>query len=79
MTKEEFKKSIYEAMKNKPDNWRKGQFVFNYIDSEYNGISRVLQFDYGIDCFFTNNDKEIEYFIDKSYDLINNLDMDNEK
>ena len=54
MTLEEFKNSIYSV--EKPIHWRKGQFVFNTIDSLY-GVARAVQFEDRIDCFF--NDSKI--------------------
>lgn len=44
----------------KPDNWRDGQFVFNYIDCKY-GVARAVQFVKRIDCFY--NDDRIDAFI----------------
>lgn len=66
-TFEEFKKEISDALENKPKKWRKGQFIFNYIDEKYR-IARTVQFIHHIDCFY--NDNEIDDFIKKSYDLI---------
>ena len=69
MTLEEFKKEVIDfAEYSKPKQWRKGQAVFNYIDSKY-GIARELQFNHGIDCFY--NDSCINEFIEKAVELIN--------
>ena len=69
MTKEELKKEIEEAaIENKPKNWRKGQFVFNYIDEIYN-VARDVQFIDKVDCF--HNDKLIDDFIEKATERIN--------
>ena len=64
MTFEEFKNDIYSGIKELPENWRKGQKVFNYIDKKY-GVARTVQFDRGIDCFY--NDDMIDKFIEESY------------
>lgn len=65
MTYEEFKTDILNALENKPKWSRKGQFVFNYIDSTYN-VARDVQFGDGVDCFY--QDDCIEIFIIKSYE-----------
>lgn len=67
MTYEEFRGDIFKNIKNLPDNWRKGQKVFNYIEKKYH-IARTVQFDYGIDCFY--KDDLIDKFIETSYKLI---------
>ena len=50
MTYEEFKEDVLNGIKAFQNNWRKGQKVFNYIDSKYR-VARKVQFDYGVDCF----------------------------
>ena len=60
----EFRADILTAMKDKPKEWRDGQFVFNYINEVY-GVARYVQFIDGIDCFY--NDEKIDQFIDKCY------------
>ena len=67
MTLEEFKTSIYNI--EKPAHWREGQFVFNTIDQLYNGLSRVVQFNDGIDCFY--DDSKIDQFINACYNRLN--------
>lgn len=67
MTLEEFKNSIYSI--EKPSNWREGQFVFNVINHLYNGLSREVQFNDGIDCFY--NDSKIDLFINTCYNKLN--------
>lgn len=52
-----------------PSKWRKGQKVFNAINTEFGVVARTVQFQYGIDCF--NNDSKIEEFKDKAYDVYN--------
>ena len=66
ITVEELKKEISEI--EFPKNWRKGQSVFNYIDNVY-GVSRTIQFKYGIDCFY--NDDNIDEFLNKVVEIIN--------
>lgn len=66
---DEFKTEVIEQIKNKPDHWRDGQAVFNYIDSKYDWIARRVQFA-GTDCFY--NDKYINEFIEKCYELLTN-------
>lgn len=60
MTFEELKNEVYTAMRNKPKDWRKGQFVFNYIGDKYK-VARDVQFNDGVDCFF--NDNAIDDFL----------------
>ena len=66
ITVEELKKEISEI--EFPKNWRKGQSVFNYIDNVY-GIARTIQFKYGTDCFY--NDDNIDEFLNKAVKIIN--------
>ena len=61
MKLEEFKREVMAAMKNKPDQWRDGQFVFNYIEENYCGLGRYVQFIEGVDCYY--DDKKIDEFI----------------
>lgn len=67
MTYEEFKGDVLKSIKDLPENWRKGQKVFNYIDAKYH-VARKAQFDYGIDCFY--RDDLIDKFIETSYKLL---------
>ena len=67
MTYEEFKADVFKNIKNLPDHWRKGQKVFNYIESKYK-IARIVQFDCGIDCFY--RDDLIDKFLEKAYELL---------
>ena len=66
ITVEELKKEISEI--EFPKNWRKGQSVFNYIDNIY-GVARTIQFKYGIDCFYNNDN--IDEFLNKAVEIIN--------
>ena len=72
MTFEEFRTDVLTAMKDKPKEWRNGQFVFNYIDSKY-GVARYVQFYEGVDCFY--DDSKIEEFITRSYEYIKNAEL----
>ena len=67
MNKFKFIQEIQKAIEDRPKIWRKGQAVFNYIESKYN-IARNIQFNYNIDCFY--DDKNIPAFIDKAYELL---------
>lgn len=67
MTYEEFKEDVLNGIKTLPNNWRKGQKVFNYIDSKYH-VARTVQFDYGVDCFY--RDDLINKFIETAYKLL---------
>ncbi len=67
MTYEEFRGDVFKNIKDLPDNWRKGQKVFNYIEFKYK-IARKVQFDHGIDCFYKNN--LIDKFLEKAYELL---------
>lgn len=63
MTKEQLKEIVFNAMDTmKPKDWRKGQFVFNYIDANYD-VARAVQFEDKVDCFF--RDDKIDEFIEK--------------
>lgn len=68
MTKEELIKLI-DVDKMKPKQWRRGQYVFNYIDNIFN-VARDIQFKDGIDCFY--NDEYIDDFIEAAVKRINN-------
>lgn len=63
-TIQDLKKEVMDAMESKPKEWRRGQFVFNYIDETY-GVARAVQFEDGIDCFY--NDDAIDDFITHSF------------
>lgn len=69
MTKEEFKSNIKTAagiIREKYPELRKGQSIFNEADN-YNHVARIVQFDYGIDCFY--DDTIIEPFLDKCWEI----------
>lgn len=67
MTYEEFREDVLNGIKAFQNNWRKGQKVFNYIDSKYR-VARKVQFDYGVDCFY--RDDLIDKFIEIAYKLL---------
>lgn len=67
---EDFREEVLTAMKNKPEQWRDGQFVFNYINEKY-GVARHVQYVIGVDCFYDNN--KIDEFIRHSYDALKEL------
>lgn len=64
---EKFKETILENLKNKPKEWRDGQFIFNHID-EYFKVARTVQYIDSIDCFY--NDNKIDKFIEACYERI---------
>lgn len=61
---EEFVANVMSLVKECPKDWRKGQSVFNIVDSKY-GVARDVQFVDGIDCFY--NDEQIESFLQATY------------
>ena len=67
MTFGDFKNEIARVIENRPKSWRKGQAVFNYIESKY-GVARSVQFNDGVDCFY--RDDQIEEFLQKAYERI---------
>lgn len=69
ITFEEFDSMIKDAIKEKPAEWRDGQFVFNYID-KYFCVARIAQYKYGVDCFFRDDD--IDEFIETCYNILSN-------
>jgi len=68
LTFEEFHKFIMDEIKNCPENWRKGQSVFNIVDKCF-GVAREVQFTHNVDCFY--NDNAIPEFIKKAYEIYN--------
>ena len=67
MTYEEFKADILSRIKRRPKFIRKGQAVFNLVDSDY-GVARAVQFRDGIDCY--HRDDLIEEFLKASWKRI---------
>ena len=70
ITFDDLKNEVMIAMGNKPKQWRKGQFVFNYIDEVY-GIARHVQFVDNVDCFYL--DDQIDSFLRCVVDRYNYL------
>lgn len=68
MTIEELKAEMKQF--SKPSNWRDGQYVFNYIDQEYD-VARTVQFIDHVDCFY--DDDMIDEFLIKAVERINEL------
>lgn len=67
ITFEDFKNDILIALESKPKDWRDGQFVFNYIEESFPGLSRAVQFGKKIDCFY--RDDKIDEFIKEAYNI----------
>ena len=67
MTFGDFKNEIDRVIAYRPKHIRKGQAVFNYIDSKY-GVARAVQFDDNVDCFY--RDDQIEKFLQQAYKRI---------
>lgn len=61
----EFVKQIWDAVEECPNNWRKGQKVFNVMEALYGDVARQVQFINHVDCFY--DDKQIEPFIDQCW------------
>ena len=78
MTKEELLSKIRPSKR--PEYIRKGQYIFNWIDEQYqtpehfnfkhSSIARQVQFIDGIDCF--HNDSKIDEFLNACLVRINN-------
>lgn len=60
MTYEEFKADVMKAAERRPSFIRKGQAVFNIVDTRYQ-VARNVQFQDGIDCYY--RDDNIEPFL----------------
>lgn len=53
---EEFVNDIMTKMETeRPKEWRKGQFVFNYIEMVYGEVAREVQFVDRVDCFYRDD------------------------
>ena len=44
MTLDELRIEVLKASEDKPKEWRLGQFVFNYIETNYGDVARKVQF-----------------------------------
>lgn len=60
-TYEEFRQEILDEVDNAPKEWRRGQSVFNIIETNYGYVARMVQFDDKVDCFY--DDSLIEAFM----------------
>ena len=60
---------LNKALKTKPDYIRRGQCIFNYMESTY-GVASEVQFEDKIDCFY--NDSMILKFVAACFKRINN-------
>lgn len=60
ITLKQLTEELNKALETKHDCIRKGQFVFNYMESTY-GVAREVQFKDKIDCFY--NDSMILAFV----------------
>ncbi len=64
ITLNQFISDVMRLTEECPKCWRKGQSIFNIIDSKY-GVARDVQFIDGIDCFYDN--EQIEPFLIAAY------------
>lgn len=62
------KEEVLQAAKDKPEDWRLGQFIFNYINATYGDVARKVQFEDRIDCFYF--DEYIDKFIERCANYI---------
>jgi hypothetical protein len=65
-----FEKSVMDLAGKKPAEWRKGQAVFNAVDTLY-GVARTVQFVDGVDCFY--DDSVIPDFLYRAWVRYNEL------
>ena len=70
MTYNDFVIDVYDLVQECPRNWRKGQSVFNVVDSKY-GVARDVQFKDGVDCFYDDN--QIDKFLEAAYKRLNEI------
>lgn len=71
ITKEDILKGAGILRKEQPC-LRKGQAIFNYVDMHpeiFGNAARISQFDYGVDCFYRDN--QIDAFINQVLDIVN--------
>ena len=65
-----FRSEVMSALKNKPEQCRDGEFVFDYIEENYPGVARYVQFTEGVNCYY--DDKQIFDFITLCYENLGN-------
>lgn len=70
ITLKQLTEELNRALKTKPDYIRRGQCVFNYIESTYGVVAREVQFEDKIDCFY--DDSMILKFVVACFKRINN-------
>ena len=66
----DFKEDVLTAMKNKPEDWRDGQFVFNYINEKYGAIVVATGFNP------ISMEKFDEFAYNQSKDVITSLEFE---
>jgi len=71
ITLQQFKDQVFEGIKNLPSYWRKGQKVFNFVDTYY-GVARKVQFEDKVDCFYI--DENINEFLNHAYEYLNEIE-----
>lgn len=64
ITLNEFISDVMSLIEECPKCWRKGQSVFNIVNSKYH-VARDVQFIDNIDCFY--DDEQIEPFLIAAY------------
>lgn len=69
ITLKQLTEELNKALETKPDYIRKGQFIFNYMESTY-GVASEVQFEDKIDCFY--DDSKIDIFVETCLKRINN-------
>ena len=70
-----FTNMVWTEVAKCPKQWRKGQKVFNVIESLFE-VSKFVQFVDGIDCFY--DDDKIQDFIDAAWKMVGPKDPDEE-
>lgn len=68
ITLKQLTEELNKALETKPKYFRKGQFVFNYIERTY-GVASEVQFKDKIDCFY--DDSMIDIFVETCLNRIN--------
>ena len=65
---EDFRDFILDGVGSCPNEWRRGQAVFNLVD-KYTSVARNVQFNDKVDCFY--NDTEIDHFLECVWNRLN--------
>lgn len=74
MTKKELKKILDRNVKSKPDDWRYGQWVFNFVRFHYREAAESLRCS-KVDCFYDNS--KADAFIEAAAKIITKLNNKN--